>query len=371
MSVPYEEIGPGQKGRLAYQVMGDGGPIPNPKGIRYLSPDSAPSPTPDSIPVGPSGVGCALAATGLLLQAAELGVEIHNALKLRQIESHLQKVLPRLDRIESSLKRIEGKLDTVLRKIDSVQKMQAGKTLRTDLEFILEKKHVQDQGIDLEGLAEDVLKVIKQFEEHGDLNIRLGDARGLDLSVEARSYLEQVFQLLHTIRRSTYEAINYEVQAAPTQVLRVDLQEDYWPSDTASYEMTILTIQGLHWGRKRKVQNYISNHFDRIFEEADPVAYRLQPLFYNEMDENLEPEVYEAFKKWWVWESDAGLLYRVRKEAKGIVEGYQNVFDIGTEGLPGSESGSLFNIALPNDEERLDDLVSSVSTSVLAEGRAS
>ncbi|MCS4194346.1 hypothetical protein GGP50_002572 [Salinibacter ruber] len=362
MSVPFEEIGSGQKGRLAYQVMGDGGPIPNPKGIRYLPPDSAPSPTPDSIPVGPSGVGGALAATGLLLQAAELGVETHNALKLRQIESHLQKVLPRLDRIESSLKRIEGKLDTVLKKIESVQKMQAQKTLRTDLEFILEKKHVQDEGIDLEGLAEDVLEVIKQFEEHGGLNIRLGDARGLDLSVEARSYLEQVFELLHTIRRSTYEAVNYETQADPTQVLRVDLQEDYWPSDTASYEMTVLTIQGLHWGLKRKVQNYISNHFDRIFEDADPVAYRLRPLFYNEVDEDLEPEVYEAFKKWWVWGTDAGLLYRVRKEAQGISDGYQSAFDVNTHGLPESDSGPLFNVALPKDREELDDLVEDVST---------
>lgn len=370
MSVPYEEIGPGQKGRLAYQVMGDGGPIPNPKGIRYLPPDGAPNPTPDLIPVGPSGVGGALAATGLLLQAAELGVEVHNAIKLRQIESHLQKVLPRLDRIESSLNRIEGKLDTVLRKIDSVQKMQAEKDLRESLQHILEK-HVEDPKIDLEGLAEEVLKEIDRFEKLGEVNIRLGDARGLNLSTKTRDYLSQVFQPMHAIRRSAYESVNHKTQADPVQALKVDLQEDYWPSDTASYEMTVLTIQGLHWGRKRKVQNYISNHFDRIFEEADPVAYRLQPFFYNEMDEDLEPEVYEAFKKWWVWESDAGLLYRVRKEAEGITEGYQNAFEVDTRGLPESGSGSLFNLALPNDEERLDDLVSSVSSSGLEKDTAS
>ena len=39
-TVPFDQLGPGQSGRLAYQVLGQDGPIFNPRNIRYLSPDS-------------------------------------------------------------------------------------------------------------------------------------------------------------------------------------------------------------------------------------------------------------------------------------------------------------------------------------------
>jgi hypothetical protein len=366
MSIPFEEIGPGQKGRHVYQVMGDGGPVPNPKKIRYLPPGDAPSPSPDSIPVGPAGLGGALAISGLFLQAAELGVEIHNAVKLREIESHLQEVLPRLRRIEQSLEVIDQKLNVVIEKIDAVQKMQAEEGLRTDLKFFLEEKHVQEGEVDLERLAKDILETVGRFEDLSDMNVRLGDARGLRLTVETRDYLEEAFRLLHTVRRSAYESANQNVQGDPVQVRKMNLQEDYWPSEIAPHEMVVLTIQGMHWGTKRKVQNRISNQFERIFEEADPVAFRLRPLFYNQVDGHLEEQLYEEFKKWWVWKSDAGLLHRVRKEAKGIAEGYQNVFDIDTdkEALSELESGPMFNLALPNDEEELEELTTSVSASL-------
>lgn len=373
MSIPFEEIGPGQKGRHVYQVMGDGGPVPNPKKIRYLPPGDAPSPSPDSIPVGPAGLGGALAIADFALQAAGLGVEIHNAVKLREIESHLQKVLPRLRRIEQSLEVIDRKLNSVIEKIDSVQKMEAEKGLRSDLKHFLEKKHVREEEVDLKGLADDILEAIERFEDLSDMDIRLGDARGLRLTVETRDYLEEVFRLLHTMRRSAYEAANRNVQGNPVQVRKVNLQEDYWPSEIAPHEMVVLSIQGMHWGTKGKVQNRIGNQFERIFREADPVAFRLRPLFYNRVDGHLEPQLYEEFKKWWVWESDAGLLHRVRKEAGGIAEGYQNEFGIDTsidtnkadkEGLPEPESGPVFSLALPNDEEKLEELTASVSTSI-------
>ena len=35
-TVPFDQLGPGQSGRLAYQVLGQDGPIFNPQNIRYL-----------------------------------------------------------------------------------------------------------------------------------------------------------------------------------------------------------------------------------------------------------------------------------------------------------------------------------------------
>ena len=39
-TVPFDKLGPGQSGRLAYKVLGQYGPIMNPQNIRYLPADS-------------------------------------------------------------------------------------------------------------------------------------------------------------------------------------------------------------------------------------------------------------------------------------------------------------------------------------------
>lgn len=350
-----------------YQLMGDGGPIPNPKSIRYLSPDKAPTSVPSSAPVGPGVLGGALAATGLLLQAGQLGVEVHNTLKLRQIESHLGRVLSRLSQIERRMKSIQQKLDVILQKLDAVQKMEAEDDLRKDLKFFLREKHVRDQEINLSGLAEDLLESIDRFEEVADTRIQLGGARGLRFTVETRDYLRRAFQLLYTVRRSAYQKFNRDQRGDPADALRSDLQGDYWPSDVAPFNVMRLTIQGMHHAQKSGVEGYIGDHVSRIFEEADPVAFRLRPLFY-EMDEDLKPEVYDAFKKWWVWESDAGLLHRVRKEAKGITEGYEDSFGLDARPLAESdetgerENGALFHLVTPAEEDELDEITGRIAS---------
>ena len=44
MTVPFEQIGPGQVGRYAYQVIGKDGPIFNPSNISYLRPEDVSAP---------------------------------------------------------------------------------------------------------------------------------------------------------------------------------------------------------------------------------------------------------------------------------------------------------------------------------------
>ena len=73
-TVPFDKLGPGQSGRLAYQVLGQDGPIMNPQNIRYLSPDSAELPA-NALNTGASGLVAGLGwcqshlCAGLLLQA--------------------------------------------------------------------------------------------------------------------------------------------------------------------------------------------------------------------------------------------------------------------------------------------------------------
>ena len=365
MKVPYEEIGPGQKGRLVYQVMGDGGPIPNPKNIRYLPPDSVPQ----STSVGPSGIGGALAATNTLLRAAEVGGELHNAIKLRQIESYLKKTLPRIER---SLRAMNENLKKVLEKVDTIQQMEAEESLRDDLKHFLRRKHVRDLGtVDIRGLSEDLLESISRFEERADLRIEIGGARGLTFSVETQDLLSQAFQLLHKVRRTTYEAVNRRVDD-PLKVLGFGTRgEDYWPDEACSFDAIALTLASLYSPPRdeRSFLGMVNKKKIKKLGRLDPDARRLLPLFRKIDrigDENgegvIDRETFEAFKKWWIWESDAGLVHRVRREAEGIVEGYEHTFSLQDAGLPEHGSGTLFHLAAPNSDEEINDLISSLDS---------
>lgn len=64
-TVPFDQLGPGQSGRLAYQVLGQNGPIFNPQNIRYLSPDSPEIPT-NAMSTGASGLSAGLTGANLI-----------------------------------------------------------------------------------------------------------------------------------------------------------------------------------------------------------------------------------------------------------------------------------------------------------------
>ena len=64
-TVPFDKLGPGQSGRLAYQVLGQDRPIFNPQNIRYLSPDSVEIPA-TSMGAGASALSAGLAGANLI-----------------------------------------------------------------------------------------------------------------------------------------------------------------------------------------------------------------------------------------------------------------------------------------------------------------
>lgn len=359
MNVPFERLGSGQKGRLVYQVLGQGGPIPNPQNIRYLPPDAVDT----ASEVGPAAIGGALAVSQIFLQAAGAAADIHNAIQLQQIESHLSKALAGVEHIKNRLSSIEKKLDAVLEKIDAVQRMEAEKDLRSDLRWLLREKHVSRDELNVSALSEDVAKAIERYQEMADLRVDLGSARGLRLTLETRDLLDELFSLFHTLRLSAYEAINREVRGHPIHGVRADLMGDYWPETVASYEQVVLTIQGMHWSHKKAVRKYIGDKFVEIFEEHDPVASRLQN-FFRRMDGELDRGIYDAFRQWWVWQSDAGRIYRLYQEAKGLTEGYEKAFGLDHVALDASETDADFLIATPNDDGTAGDMMDTYAGAV-------
>lgn len=104
MEVPFEKIGPGQSGRLVYQVVGQGGPVWNPKNMIFLRPDQ--SPTHAGAESGPD-LGAALAGINLLASAGILAIS--------------QQTLREVNRISQKLERMDAKLDTMDGKLDQLQ----------------------------------------------------------------------------------------------------------------------------------------------------------------------------------------------------------------------------------------------------------
>ena len=82
-TVPFDKLGPGQSGRLAYQVLGQDGPIMNPQNIRYLSPDSAELPA-NALNTGASGLVASLAGANLICARAYCFRHAPQALILHQ-----------------------------------------------------------------------------------------------------------------------------------------------------------------------------------------------------------------------------------------------------------------------------------------------
>lgn len=99
MTVQFDRLGPGQMGRLAYQILGSNGPVNNPSGIRYLQPTD---PIAQAAGLAGSGGG---GVPGLLLwssvaQFATLGLSAANLGVSSKTLSEVLKIRHRLDVIQ-------------------------------------------------------------------------------------------------------------------------------------------------------------------------------------------------------------------------------------------------------------------------------
>src|SRR5262245_10043887 len=109
MEVPFEQLGPGQSGRLAYQVMGKDGPILNPTNIRFMPPDRF---TGQFISTGPAAL---LGLAGLNL-AATCGALAMQAATLRWINE----VRGQLDVVSAQMDTIAHDVRDLLRRVERI-----------------------------------------------------------------------------------------------------------------------------------------------------------------------------------------------------------------------------------------------------------
>ena len=353
MDVPYQNVGPGQKIRLAYQVIGRDGPIPNPQNIRYISPDEfSPSSEPGGWVSGPQALNGALMLTKVFLEATNVAAGVLNTIQLNEVNRKLSQLSVQINRVEEKIDQVNEKLNLLLSKVDVVQKMEAEKSLRDDLRYFMKEKHVSAGQVNLQELALDVLEVIDRFQDLGDIPLRLGESPGLHLSTETRDLLETIFQLMRGTRKATYGHVNHRQGVTPLSVLRMHNLNDYWPADVATNNDLQQTGEICKYVFRRGVPGYVTKNIKEAMQEFDPHSYRLRQFFYHN-DIEMNAQEYQDFRRWWVHVSDAGALHRVRTEAEGVRDGYGKAFSLETDVLTNVNSGeeTLFRLALPSDEE--------------------
>lgn len=271
MSVPYERLGPGQSGRLVYQVMGLNGPISNPAGIRYLGPDQYQSVTAAS--GGLPSLDTALAAA----QIATVGLGLANlgmsALILREVHRLSEKV----DRLQAGLDRVEGKIDALLSKVQRIDVNVAENNLRSALRHVLGHA-IQGDYVDLEQVCQ-IQGDLEKFSESLDVPLLWGANPGLRLSSDVRDMASAMYRLLRGARLQVLRDYNNLVAGSPSLVWSEDLFQQLLRPRSGPV-MVDLMLRGLLPEVAEFVKNDIAERaffgkssidvIDEYFEQAVP-----------------------------------------------------------------------------------------------------
>ena len=292
-TVPFDQLGPGQSGRLAYQVLGQDGPIFNPQNIRYLSPDSVEIPA-TSMDAGASALSVGLAGASLIGSVLNLGISLFNAFQISGLHSRMN--------------RIERKIDYIVSKVDRIDTQVAENNLRHALNHVLQKS-VSPDGIDLRVLASLRGDLSKFYDSLPFLMLNFS----LQFSSDVRDRLQMIYELAYEIRRLAAQRYNISVDGDPGWVVALD--PDYFSLSTGyslmhhvKGTMTIPKTQSVEMGLL-DFDDYLPEHHSRIFEDEETREQGLYDLSYG-----------------WLYQTDAGLLWRTWMELDGIADGYENTF---------------------------------------------
>ncbi|MYA24718.1 MAG: hypothetical protein F4Z30_18930 [Gemmatimonadetes bacterium] len=307
-TVPFDQLGPGQSGRLAYQVLGQNGPIFNPNNIRYLSPDSPEMTTLTGAETSPfaggaSGLNVGLSGLNLIGSLANLAVAIA--------------IYNKLDYLQETINRIEHKVDYIVEKVDRIDTQVAEHNLRHALEYVLQKavsKEIIDLG-SLPVLTRDINKFTESLSDPVLLNF------GLRLSSDIRDRLQHIYNLAYGVRTLVACRHNTIVDGDPECIIKVDPINDYFCDDIGVYVKATLYFQKKQTEKARwlNFDNYLPiNRCRELFPEDYDYEKVKDP-------ESAEQNLYDLVVGW-LYNTDSGLLYRTNRELEAISKGYEAVF---------------------------------------------
>lgn len=334
MTVQFEQLGDGQVGRLAFQVIGKDGPVFNPNSIKYLSPEqaqqlgltAAPGSDLIGLAAGLSGLNL-LVSTGTLALSASILREVRKiSSKLDQLRSFSLETLDRLDSISSKLSVIDVKVSE--------------NNLREALKHISQSCHRENtiDLVEIKKLQGDVDNFLNSVEYYG-----YGSQASFNLSSDVRDRLLGLHQFLFRVRETVARRHNLQSGGDPARTLSVHPIYDYVPEQYSGYRVIPLAISRIYdeiASLEEAIAESVDHrftfsdeeddaHFRGLVQEArsrvvswfgeiDPVSFRLGVALLSQIDDNTDVQTFadlaSAWEKYWLLKTDMGLLHRVRAE---------------------------------------------------------
>jgi hypothetical protein len=320
MSVAFEQLGAGQVGRLVYQVIGKDGPVFNPRNICYLPPrESALGAGARLAPSGQvlSNIATGLAGINFMAAFAEMGFSAAILNEVREVSN----------KIDQAREQILCKLEDITGKLKAIDVKVSENNLREALKF-LAKNCVSENSIDLQ----EIKKIEEDVEAFclaaGDFGYAQGETFRLSYDVRAR--LAPLHSLLYGVRQTVSIQHNIKVEGNPFQVLVMHPIDDYRPSNMITGELPISGAeaegicdnlrQGIAFAWKSCPPALdgggTSEKRARLINASIGDAESSIRLMLSKMEANRLPASAEEAS--WLWNSDMGLLWRLRKELKAL-----------------------------------------------------
>ncbi len=319
-TVPFEKLGPGQSGRLAYQVMGQDGPIFNPQNIRYLSPEAAGMQVGST--AGTAGLQTGLAGANLVCSVLNLAVSAYIARRVNALHK-------KMDVMQETLDRIESKVDYIVQKVDRIDIQVAENNLRHALEYTLQQA-VYGEEVDLTilaGLCGDFRKFKASLPaEWLLLNF------GLYLSSDIRDRLRQIYDLAYGLRKVVAQRYNAAVDGDPERIVIVDPPRDYLCclgpgphsglANGTKMAMHLVTSSRVPRKRSEEIQEFLTSDglsflYSQRYLPAQPF------MIFGNVEEDIAEGLYDLCRAW-LYRSDAGLLWRTWSELGAMKDGYHS-----------------------------------------------
>ena len=288
VEVPFDKLGPGQSGRLVYQVMGGNGPIFNPSGIRFMGPNGV-SGADTALGGQVPGLFSLTGAVGLLdlgLSTANLGVSIATLQTVRRVES-------KVDRIWLDLELQTGQIREIAQRLERVDTNVAEQNLRSALKHVLSRASTTD-GFDLtsmEPLFEDLDKFTDSVTPWG-----FGLSPNLRLSSDVRGMLGAVWHLVLGAQLTWISTHNQIVGGDPERCRRHPL-DDYTHTmfamlpnaiidrlqlqiflESAPDELGALVYDRFTWASENDRKGYASWMRERICDGTSAILATTNPI---------------------------------------------------------------------------------------------
>ncbi len=340
--VPFDRIGPGQVGRIAYQVLGQDGPVLNPRNIRYMSPDRMG----DIQAADPSSFDWGAGVAGL-----SLAISVANLAVSAKIAAEVSRLHKKLDFLQETVERTEVVVEEILRKVSRIDTNVAENNLRHAVKHVCAASCSENQ-IDVVALAQ-LFDDLMQFLEAAETPILL-DFK-IRLSSDVRGNLGGVWSFLHQLRFLVARKHNILVGGDPRRSVWVSAATDYISGDldeflraAIGYDRLAKTYQEMSgqivasvgkrftWSGQEDLDYFsemleqLGHAIDEIYQELMPipsVIYRSLPekTLAEEDNDKLVEQLRELTQAW-VWGTDSGLIHRTLTELEGVKMGYEETF---------------------------------------------